>query len=42
MRYYNFYVIPDDPDMAPRGFYTYSAAEEWAAGLCCSYDIRRC
>jgi len=34
-------VIPEDPYLPPREFSSLTAAEEWAAGLCCSYEIRR-
>ena len=33
-------VIPDDPDMEPKSFKSVYAAEDYAAGLCCSYDIQ--
>lgn len=32
-------VHPDDPDMNPKSFASQFSAEEWAAGLCCSYWI---
>lgn len=34
-------VIPDDPDMEARAFDDYYSAQDWADGLCCSYDIQR-
>ena len=34
-------VIPEDPYLPPQEFSSLNAAEEWAAGLCCSYIIQR-
>lgn len=32
-------VTPEDPDLAPQTFGSYTEAQEWADGLCCSYTI---
>ena len=34
-------VIPEDPYLPRREFNSLTAAEEWAAGLCCSYIIEK-
>lgn len=32
-------VFPEDPDILPMDFDTYTEAQEWADSLCCSYTI---
>ncbi len=34
-------VLPEDPDIMPQDFESYSEAKEYADGLCCSYTIER-
>ena len=34
-------VFPEDPDIMPQDFESYSEAKEYADGLCCSYTIER-
>ena len=39
MRYWT--VFPEDPDIMPQDFESYSEDKEYADGLCCSYTIER-
>ena len=39
MRYWT--VFPEDPDLMPQDFETYSEAKDYADGLCCSYTIEQ-
>ena len=36
----SYLVAPEDIDIEPREFGCLRDAEDWAAGLCCSYEIR--
>ena len=36
----SYLVVPEDIYIEPREFGCLRDAEEWAAGLCCSYEIR--